>query len=781
MGHIYRNLHEILIPAEGHADLNSGQVSVYSYQDGARHRMVIGLATDASHMHPNENFKFYYPDLWDHYYSDTESANLVAPRICGGLYALTLGIVTKTGLYKDLQAAFGPEYANDIIDFCMYSIRYRSSSAQLFQDEMEEQMRFSRTLRSDEYFSRLFKDKITDAMMHNFRVKWLTRCQSNGINNAWLCVDGSNNDCTATNSELVEQGHAKSSGKERNVVSYIWAVNASDSRPITCFTNPGSMPDCKAVHEIAKFLAASNIDAKGLIVDRGFASQEFLDLANECKLDSILMLKSNSYATVEMTQRYCNEIRANIDYIVTQDPIFGITDNVKVFRESNEPSCVGLFYSSTRNSCKLSKFIKELWTTAADIREQIKKNPSKVTIPAAMEKYLVLAKEGDVITGVDFNSATCQEAIDRKGYFAIASGTERGAKEIIELYKLRDKSEKQFSIFKSQLNFNTTRAHSDQGIKNRIMIGFISSVIRTEIELACKDLNLDTNVMIRKLDRAYFSLMPNGTYQPIYNMGDSLLKLFGYFGIEKEHFGKFAQELNSIGEAVFSQNKTIPTLEKSTERHRGRKKGGKNKSTLEKERKLQDAIARGEFVPEEKRKPGRPKGSKNKRTLEKERKLQEAIARGEVVPEEKRKPGRPKGSKNKSTLEKERRLQEAIARGETSHEVRRKPRRSKDPVSNSTFDEGHKVQETIAKARLTSDENREHGTPLEVTSKDNNNLELDGSKGISTGQPPAEAEAQAQAQLNDTTVVHATQSNTAQVDSKFLFDNAAGKSDSEQR
>ena len=92
----------------------------------------------------------------------------------------------------------------------------------------------------------------------------------------------------------------------------------------------------------------------------------------------------------------------------------------------------------------------------------------------------------------------------------------------IYVYGLRDISEKQYSILKSQLNGDTTRSHTDQGIKSRLAVCFIASIIRTEIELACKALDLDTNVMIRKLDRAYFAYMPNGTYQAVYNCGKSL-------------------------------------------------------------------------------------------------------------------------------------------------------------------------------------------------------------------------------------------------------------------
>lgn len=85
--------------------------------------------------------------------------------------------------------------------------------------------------------------------------------------------------------------------------------------------------------------------------------------------------------------------------------------------------------------------------------------------------------------------------------------------------------------------------------------------------------------------------------------------------------------------------------EEPPRRKRGRPKGSKNKSTLEREaREAEEGVK--EEAP--KRKPGRPKGSKNKSTLERE-----ANSQAEMNANTRRGPGRPKGSKNKKTLERE--------------------------------------------------------------------------------------------------------------------------------
>ena len=95
-----------------------------------------------------------------------------------------------------------------------------------------------------------------------------------------------------------------------------------------------------------------------------------------------------------------------------------------------------------------------------------------------------------------------QSAADEKGYHAIASSMEKTAEEMHQLYRLRDVSEKQFSILKSQLNGNTTRVHAEASIKSRLCAAFIASLLRTTAQLACESLDLDINVMLRKADGA---------------------------------------------------------------------------------------------------------------------------------------------------------------------------------------------------------------------------------------------------------------------------------------
>ena len=111
------------------------------------------------------------------------------------------------------------------------------------------------------------------------------------------------------------------------------------------------------------------------------------------------------------------------------------------------------------------------------------------------KKYIKIENNEVVI-----NKKVWQSSIDNKGYASIASNTDYDSKTINDIYDLRDASEKQFSIIKSQLGYDVTRVHKDNSIINKINIGFIASIIRNEIRLIAKKLDVPTNVMITEIN-----------------------------------------------------------------------------------------------------------------------------------------------------------------------------------------------------------------------------------------------------------------------------------------
>ena len=101
MSHIYREKREIPIPENGHINKHDGRVFVFLPAAGNARmrdlkRMNIGRAATEKTMYPNENFRFYFPDLWEKYYGGT--ADPLKRVLRPGMYALILGISYEGGI-----------------------------------------------------------------------------------------------------------------------------------------------------------------------------------------------------------------------------------------------------------------------------------------------------------------------------------------------------------------------------------------------------------------------------------------------------------------------------------------------------------------------------------------------------------------------------------------------------------------------------------------------------------------------------------------------------------
>lgn len=664
MAHIFREKNEIPVPKGAYVNPSDARVyRILQDIDGKKRRQVIGRVTSIEKrlMYPNENFRYCFPNLWHQYYGDNE---LKPHSLRIGLYAATLAIATQSGCYEELVKIFGVEKANAIMDYAMFSIAEQSDVTQLFEKNMASRLCFSRKTHTDSWFSQLFSHEITEDQIDTFRQEWLERSTGSGDKQVWLCVDGSNIDCSSKQSDLNEHGKAKSH-KNIPLIGFIWAVDAHSAMPVTWYVNPGNMVDSKAVLSVIEALSKSNVKVKGAIVDRGFAVQEVFDVLEENALSYIAMLKGSYQGSRTMVQKHGAQIRWNFPYLVAKGGVFGITDQVKVFKNSAKEQCVALLFDSLNGSERVAHFTDKVLSCVEQLNEKINHHEKDLSICPEMRKYVqVVSTDGEPT--VQIKTANCQNGINEKGFQCIASSEQRTAQEIHRLYQLRDVSEKQFSILKSQLGYNTTRVHRSSSMRSKLAIAFIASIIRTEFMNTCKRLKLDTNQMLLECDRCQIHKWKDDSYSFVDDLSERQWKLFSALGLNSKYFEQLASEVEQrFKNPAISQLRQLPDLQEKpkprvgrppknkpvevkVKRRPGRPKGSKNKKTLEIEKMLATMPA------PVKRGRGRPKGSKNKKTL----KLEQQRLRqqqGNVV-------GRPKGSKNAVTLAKEKNEQRRLAR-----------------------------------------------------------------------------------------------------------------------
>ena len=598
MGKIYQNIRAIKIPEGAFVKKSDMRVFVYNNPNVPRRDSPttrIGTAVSDDLMYPNDNFQLFYPDIWSEIFPEAKESRY---NINMGMYLSTLAISYKLGLYPILVDVYGPVIANQILDYVNYSLLYQSDVSMLYEERMKNQLLLSSKLRDDTYLSNFFKEMMDTSKDNDLQDKWLNKCKEDGsLKKIWLSIDGSNIDCLAKESSLAKKGYAKSKNNVP-IIGFIEAIDALSGRLVCKYINEGGVVDSKAFNNIANILDAHNIQIEGVIIDRGFCTEEVLSLIKSLGYKYVLMLKSNTSGHQSMLENHKDDIKWKIDYLINEDSIFAIQDKYKIFSNDKEESNITLFFDGVNASERSSSLIKKIFKEINKAKEAIANKKSYI-IKDELRKYIKIENDEVII-----DKKIWQSSIDSKGYASIASNTDYDSKTINDIYDLRDASEKQFSIIKSQLGYDVTRVHKDSSIINKINIGFIASIIRNEIRLIAKCLDVPTNTMIEEINDVLMVRKRQDVYVLAKTFTERQKQYFKYLDVNNETAMLIASEYNdNLKLAVINNERKLPlTSDRSIKKKPGRPKGSKNES----------------YNPN-KRRPGRPKKEKKEETIKRGR------------------------------------------------------------------------------------------------------------------------------------------------------------------
>ena len=629
-------------------------------------RLWIGKAISDTQMHPSDAYKEKYREELQ----KVTHLHLPAYHKNVGLYAVILSIARRIGIYEDLIKYLGPENANLVMDYAMYSIVTKSNAVKNLEGEMGRRMLFLGRTYSDSWIDERIKNSITDDQVTAFKDAWLARFKPEDLKDVWVCIDGSNNDCRADIPEA-EKGKSKSHINV-DIIGFLYAVT-QDGTPVTSQVYRGSRVDSKALIWMVNHLNDCKIQPRGVILDRGFCDEASMSLLINKSYEYVIKLKENVHCFQKMLEKYRDQLKFNWKYALGQG-MYGVCENMQVFKTSDLKANCALIWDAKNGGMRMDYFVDELLETISNAEASIAAG-KKPSIPAKYSQYVQCAseeqKDGSTSWKLTVQDDLIQKDMLEKGYYGLVMSENHSAAEANAIYDLRDSSEKQYAILKSQLGGDVFRAHSMHGIRVREMISFVASVIRNEMLKTCKSAKpkLDVNRTIQELDFITMDRMSSGNYEITPQQSEKQKRIFKLFGITEDNLRYVAayesrrsrgeivspiQSLVDVKKAADKEGKSKTTVVQGLpEGSKAKGKGSRSQNTEQKTEPKEstkeptaskpkstpatsstpDTTAQPQLKP--KRAPGRPKGSKNK------------PKDPNAEPQPKRSPGRPKGSKNK--------------------------------------------------------------------------------------------------------------------------------------
>ena len=502
-------------------------------------RVTIGYLVDDSvtQMRPSKKYADLYVNEWKEHTGED-----IKPTIKKlGIYALVEAVNATNGILDVLTTSLGKERAHSLIDFAMYSLLFKSAAAADYEARMHNQLVYSGVPLSDSYYSDLFEKKLSKEDILQFKKAWAMECKKDGVDEVWLCIDGSNDDCDSQGVDIAEPGHNKS-GTNKNIVSFTYAVSQT-GRPVTFDVYRGGLVDAKAMHSIIAFLKACGIKVKGVILDRGYCNSSALQFLNGEKLQYVIMVKGHPQVVVEIMNEYAGQIRRNPEYLIRGTKLYGVQKACQLFKDYVKQDYLTLFFDNLNAAQREDKFLENMNSAISEAEIKLAKG-EEPQIPTKFRDILgVDGKEKK--RSIIINTENLKAALDAKGYSCIVTSEEMKPETVNDMYVSRNASEKQYRIFKTDLGYGTVGVYYTPGVYSKFTVGFISSVIRYEVQEAAKALKMkkDVNQLIDEMDKLEM-LKINDIYIYSHTENTRTIQLLGKLNTEISIFDVITKEEN---------------------------------------------------------------------------------------------------------------------------------------------------------------------------------------------------------------------------------------------
>lgn len=483
---------KVPLPAKGIAykqPKKDGSKYVYfttaSYRDKngnpTNKRTAIGKLDEASGMLiPNNNYYNFFPDT-----SVNFSPNTILDF--GSIYLIDQ-ILNKLNIKDFLIEAFGPQLARNIELIASYMFLDGSVMFYL-EDFCTSNFIIDNLILTSSKASAIF-DSITHDDKMKFYKKWVKHIEEN----EYIAYDVTSISSYSKGHKDVEFGYNRDKEKlpQINLGMYF---GEDTGLPIFYTKYPGSILDKSYLKYMMLYNEELDIKNVNFVMDKGFYTKDNIQYMKSKGYPFIMCVSNKLITSNSLLDKHETSISSYSNYIKDMD-IYGVRDSVSTYGIKTD---VHIYYDEDKARvqkkdlyAKIEKYDFELGQLKSLTKRQYK----------LYNKYFDIITNNDGTFKYTKSSFKIDELSKRNGYFILISTLEnKDSKEILNLYRRKDKVEKNFDNLKNYLDFKRLRTHKDSSTEGKLFVGFISLIIKSYIEYKLKHYFSENNSTVEKVLR----------------------------------------------------------------------------------------------------------------------------------------------------------------------------------------------------------------------------------------------------------------------------------------
>ena len=485
-------------------------------------RTTIGKVCedDSSQMYPNPNYLKYFPEA-ELPVEESRAERSGCLRI--GNYLVIQKLLRETLLDRMVANLYGdPRGSGLFLDLAAYYIITQCNAGQYYPDYAYNHPLFTPEFRiySDSTVSRFLSEISVDDSIQ-LQNEWNeTKDHRQRI---YISYDSTNKNCQAGDIDIVEYGHPKD-GKSGPVINLSVAYDTKNREPLFYKEYPGSIVDIAQLQFMLNTARGYGYKHVGFILDRGYFSQANIHYMDSFGYDFVIMVKGLKVLVREAVRTVQGTFENKREHTIRKYKVNGITIRKQLYPSDEKQRYFHIFYDPGKNAAERTNLENKLFRMEKLLKRMEGKpyELDKPTLHYYRPEYYHEGKKDQCFVTAYEREEVVEEELSLCGYFCIISSTEMTAREALDLYKSRDTSEKLFRADKTFLGCRTERVQSEEALGGKLLIGFVSLIIRnrmyTKIKDAAEEMDSPPNYMnvaaaIRELEKIEMLRGADGKYR----------------------------------------------------------------------------------------------------------------------------------------------------------------------------------------------------------------------------------------------------------------------------